>query len=88
VESSWFLSAVPYLLVLVGCQAAEPLLDAAGVVPAVDVAKQRGLGSGAGGELDARPVERLGLDGRPQVLRQGVEAPMSSVSEEILGWAV
>jgi hypothetical protein len=55
--------AVPGLFVLVGCQAAEALLDAAGVVPAVDVTQQRGLGLGAGGELDAGPVEQLGLDG-------------------------
>jgi hypothetical protein len=38
--------AVPGLFVLVGCQAAESFLDTAGVVPAVDVAQQGGLGLG------------------------------------------
>jgi hypothetical protein len=63
---------VPSLLVLVGCQAAEAHLDAAGVVPAVDVAQQGRLGFGPGGERGAGPVQQLGLDGRPQILRQGV----------------
>jgi len=50
----------------------ESFLDAAWVVPAVDVAQQGGLGLGAGGEVGAGPVQQLGLDGRPQVFGQRV----------------
>jgi hypothetical protein len=57
--------AMPSLLILLRCQAAESFLDAAGVVPAVDVAQQGGLGLGAGGELGAGPVQQLDLDRRP-----------------------
>jgi hypothetical protein len=49
------LLVVPGLLVLLGEESAEPFLDAAGVVPAVDVAQERGVGLGAGGELGCRP---------------------------------
>ena len=48
------LGAMVGLLVLVGGQPAEAGLDAARVVPAVDVADQGVLGLGAGGERGAR----------------------------------
>src|SRR4051795_8017120 len=65
------LGAMVGLLVLVGGQPAEAGLDAARVVPAVDVG-QGVLGLSAGGERGARPVHELDLDGGPQVLGQGV----------------
>jgi hypothetical protein len=71
-ETLWVVLVVPSLLVLLGCQAAESFLEAAGVVPAVDVAQQGCPGRGAGGELGAGPVQQLDLDRRPQVLRERV----------------
>ena len=65
-------SPVERVLVLVRGQAAQALLDAAGVVPAVDVAGDRWFGLGAGGEGGAGSVDELGLERGPQVLRQGV----------------
>src|SRR6266699_7285846 len=57
-------------LVLVRAAPTETPLDAVGVVPAVDVAKQRELGLLAGAE--AGPVDQLDLQGGEEVLGQGV----------------
>ena len=57
-------------LVLVGAAPAQPPLDAVGVVPAVDVAKQRQLGLLSGAEAGA--VDQLDLQGGEEVLGQGV----------------
>jgi hypothetical protein len=40
--------------------------------PAVDVAEQRRLRLCSGGESGCGPIDHLDLDGRPQVLRQGI----------------
>ena len=53
------------------------MLDAAGVVPAVDVAEDRRVGLGASGESVAGPVDQLGFDGRPQVLGKRVVVALS-----------
>jgi len=63
---------VPGRLVLVGREPVETVLDAAGVVPAVDVAEQRRLGLRSGAESRCGPVDQLDFDGRPQVFGQGV----------------
>ena len=62
----------PRLLVLVGGQTVESFLDAAGVIPTVEVAEDRRISVGASGESVARPVNQLSFDGRPQVLGERV----------------
>jgi hypothetical protein len=66
------LAGVPGCFVLVGRESAESGLDAAWVVPSVDVAEQRRLGLGSGHESGCVPVDELDLDGRPQILGQRV----------------
>ena len=65
-------SGVPGGFVLVGREPGEPGLDAASVVPAVDVAKQRRLRLYSCGESGCGPIDQLELDGRPQVFGEGV----------------
>ena len=57
------LPGVPDSLVFVGREPAEALLDAAGVVPSVDVAEQRRLRLCSCGESGCGPVDQLNLDG-------------------------
>jgi hypothetical protein len=47
-------------------------LGCVGVVPSVDVAEQRRLRFCSGGESGCGPVDQLDLNGRPQVIREGV----------------
>ena len=66
------LGVVPGSLILVGREPVEAFLDAAWVVPAVDVAEQRRLRLCPGGESSCGPIDQLNLDGRPQVLGEGI----------------
>ena len=66
------LSGLPGCLVFVGRKPTESGLNAPRVVPSVDVAEQRRLRLGAGRESGCGPVDQLDLDGRPQVLGEGV----------------
>ena len=66
------LSGLPGCLVFVGRKPTESGLNAPRVVPSVDVAEQRRLRLDSRRESGCGPVDQLDLDGRPQVLGEGV----------------
>src|SRR5689334_6805625 len=69
-EVVWLGVGVPGGLVFVGAEVAEFLLDAAGVVPPVDVGEDRVLGLVASPPAGA--VDQFDLQGGPEVLHQRV----------------
>lgn len=66
---------------LVRRESIQPLLDASGVVPPVDITEQRGIGLLTGGPGVA--VDQLNLDRGPKVLGKGV---VEAVADAAGGW--